>query len=39
LRAVLEEASDVLTSGERVLLGEWLDRLATKGTSSANRMR
>lgn len=28
LRAVLAEAPDALTAGERQLLGEWLDRLA-----------
>lgn len=30
LRAVLEEAPDVLSTGERQLLGEWLDRLAAR---------
>lgn len=31
LRAVLAEAPDVLSSAEQQLMGEWLDRLATKG--------
>jgi AcrR family transcriptional regulator len=38
LRAVLAETSDVLSAGERQLLGEWLDRLATdiRGVVSRN---